>query len=493
MKRLTNNLRSELLELLKLDRGHAGEAHPLSPNTFYPIHEHLEALDPSIVFVVGPRGSGKSKLVEAITNNSIRAALVKVVKVDLPRDGGRWVVGHPYQSQGPSNRAWQNFGEKAGHDHSRLQTLWLGLLVRSLKDELTADDQRALAPILDAAGSDAKAIHEATTNSIDQVERRLDALDASLLRDDRSLFVAYDELDTLYFTDWLVMLQVLRGLTAMWAGYYRRWRRLRPKLFVRTDLFEEQHGLMTSDVAKMAARRVDLHWSDRNLYGALFKQIIHRNNRLLEYFEPSLTLTISKAFGKTPEFDNVRAIDPAVKRLCGEYMGANKNKGFSRTWLLNSIRDGAGRASPRNLIQLVEKAADLEHDQLRAIKSASQLLHHVSLRNALTTVSEDHVRDAMSNEHPWLAGFRSRLQTPLKAREVPWARKDLEAYLAVDWDKPWSDLGDRPRPPAKTPAELIERLVRLGVLRERKDGSLDAPNLYLEGLGLFRRGGVAKT
>lgn len=492
MTRYTTELRRELLALLQLDRGHAGDSGALSPQTFYPIEAHLEALDPAVVFVVGPRGSGKSKLVEAITSDGVRPALARRARGTLPRDGGQWHIGHPYGSSGPSNRAWQTFAASSGHDTSRLQTLWLGLLVRTVAHRMTDEDRAALAPILQAPGSDGDALHDATASLIAQVEGRLDGLDLALQKSERFVFIVYDELDTLYYTDWSRMLQVLRGLTAMWAGYYRRWKRLRPKLFVRTDLFDEQYGLMTSDAAKMAARRVELHWSDRDLYGALFKQIIHRDKKLMEYFRPKLSLHDDNAFGQTPAFESAKSIDPAVARLCGEFMGANANKGHTRTWLLNAIRDGAGRASPRNLIQLIEKAGSIEHRQMRSVHRAAQLLHHVSLRNALTEVSRDHVRDATQSEHPWLDGFQRRLHSPQSAREVPWQRRDLEKYLASRWDEPWSNQPDRPRPPAQTPGELVDRLLRLGVLRARKDGTLDTPDLYLEGLDLFRRGGVAR-
>ena len=44
-------------------------------------------------------------------------------------------------------------------------------------------------------------------------------------------------------------------LSSMWAGYYRRWKHLRAKLFIRSDLYAEQFGMMSADVAKMAARK----------------------------------------------------------------------------------------------------------------------------------------------------------------------------------------------------------------------------------------------
>jgi hypothetical protein len=40
--------------------------------------------------------------------------------------------------------------------------------------------------------------------------------------------------------------------------------------------------------------------------------------------------------------------------------------------------------------------------------------------------------------------------------------------------------------------EWLEYLLELGILRRRADGRVDAPDLFLAGLGLRRKGGVRK-
>jgi hypothetical protein len=66
----------------------------------------------------------------------------------------------------------------------------------------------------------------------------LDALDARLEREDRYIFVGYDELDTLTRSPDLVRTAV-RGVVALWSANTRRWRRLRGKIFLRSDLYEQ--------------------------------------------------------------------------------------------------------------------------------------------------------------------------------------------------------------------------------------------------------------
>lgn len=491
----TNEIRLSLLGALKLDRGHAGES-AFSAESFYPVREHLRALDPEVIFVVGARGVGKSMLVSAVQSSlPVRNALMKRAMIDVPKGGVTWLGGHPYGKSGPTHRAWESFLRQTDGQRDRAQLLWMALLVRVLREEFTPEERSALSPVLDAQGADAETLYLATARIVGKVELTLDALDDRLLSADRFVFVTYDELDTLYYEHWDEMFRCLAGLTALWAGFFRRWKRLRPKFFVRTDLFAEQAALMNSDAAKMAARRVELRWTSRDLYGALFKQIIASDAALHSYFEPKLPLRKSSVFGEIPAF--IRDVDvvPAVRRLCGEWMGANQRKGFTHRWLINAVSDGLGAASPRNLVNLVEKAVVEERTVLRSVNRSKQLLHHVTLRNALAKVSEDHVRVAIGSEQPWLFGVRSRLER-IGTREVPWDdRGKLERALGRDWESQWSQDGDGDqavRPPASEAAELVDRLLALGILRERAGGAIDVPDLYLDGLHLKRKGGVAR-
>ena len=55
-------------------------------------------------------------------------------------------------------------------------------------------------------------------------------------------------------------------------------------------------------------------------------------------------------------------------------------------------------------------------------------------------------------------------------------------------------MGPEPiRPPGRDVAEVLENLVQLGILTRRGDGSYNVPDLYLHGLGLKRKGGVARS
>jgi hypothetical protein len=275
-----------------------------------------------------------------------------------------------------------------------------------------------------------------------------------------------------------------------WAAYARRWTRLRPKIFLRSDFYKHHRDIAGADVAKLSGNRVELQWSDKNLYGALIKHVLnrpdsHSEKALRAYFGKVVKTVSDPVLGLIPVLAEAADAKPFVERLVAQYMGANKGKGLAFRWILDHLRDGNGHALPRSLVWLTELAAEIERDHPRA--GGAHLLHHVSIRNALDKVSEEYVTQAKTNEFQWLDGLASRLQ---KDREVPWSRRELLKLLAREFEGKWSSSGARP--PGIDQDEFLESLVELGIVRARPDDMFDVPDLYLQGLDLRRKGGVAK-
>jgi hypothetical protein len=167
-------------------------------------------------------------------------------------------------------------------------------------------------------------------------------------------------------------------------------------------------------------------------------------------------------------------------------MGKTIKKGRTFTWLLDHIRDGHGKAMPRALVRMVEEAARQEQISSRA--AYNRLLHPMSLRRALDEVSKEHVLQVNTHELPWLPGVALRL----KDEEVPIKRRELERVLSKDWERSWRQEAIIIRPPVENERDLVDYLVELGILRLRTNGRIDAPDLFLAGLGLKRKGGVKK-
>jgi len=281
--------------------------------------------------------------------------------------------------------------------------------------------------------------------------------------------------------------RLIEGLISFWAGHRRRWSRIRPKIFLRTDLFRRHGRVLGADLAKLAATRVELVWSDRNLYAMLVKRIANAGDELYRYCaEARLRFKQDEVLGWIPELTRPEDARPLIERMVGPYMGADVKKGLTFTWLLNHVRDGNGHAMPRALVRVIELAADQERQRPRA--RYNRLLDPRSLRRALDEVSKEHVRQVNTHELPWLPGVADRLQ----GQEVPMERRAAQDLLTGRWDESWSRETVGVRPPVAHPAELVEYLLDLGVFRLRADGRIDVPDLFLAGLGLKRRGGVKR-
>ena len=67
---MTNDQRLDLIRSLRLDAGQAGTASAPGGKSFHIVPEHVRALDPEVVLIVGDRGAGKTKLREAATRGT---------------------------------------------------------------------------------------------------------------------------------------------------------------------------------------------------------------------------------------------------------------------------------------------------------------------------------------------------------------------------------------------------------------------------------------
>ncbi|MDE0026431.1 MAG: hypothetical protein OXP69_18635 [Spirochaetaceae bacterium] len=320
------------------------------------------------------------------------------------------------------------------------------------------------------------------TVALDMLERRLEEAG-------QWIFVGYDELDTLGGSTGNSCPRLVRGLIAFWSDYSRRWRRIRAKVFLRSDLFRRHANMGTADFAKLAATRAELVWSDTAILGMLVKRIANTSQSLADYCRGArLSFTQDSTLGLLPKIERPENTYALLERLSGEYMGTEKKKGYVRNWVLDHLRDGNGQVSPRTLVKLFEQAA-LKEVPNRTLPPP-RLLHPASLRQALDDVSQDHVTQAISSEWPWLEGVRERIS---KQRLVPWSRNQIVAMLGADWGRRWaSSHHGNIRPPEDRPGQLVDYLVELGVFRNRPGDRVDVPDPYLRGLNLRRKGGVSR-
>jgi hypothetical protein len=448
-----------------------------------------------VVLVIGPRGAGKSELFQAAVKLNLLPAIQRCLpdlRLSLPRGQQvDWLAGYPAEAEFPDVRGFADFISRYRDDRGATAVLWFAYLVRVLQKQLRREDSKALKSLLEPAGGEPNKVYEALRSfSGNEPLLALDRLDEDLQRNNRYLFVGYDELDALGANDWQTMKPAISGLVAFWAEYTRRWQRIRAKIFLRTDLFRRYATEGGADLAKLAANRVELVWSDHNLYAMLLKRIANTSDDLYEHIRKAprnrIEFSDDPELGHIPRVARGDDIKPIIDLLIGQYMGSNARKGLTYRWLINHIRDGAGRALPRPLVRLVEVAAEVQQGSSREA-GWPHLIIPTSLRKALDKVSSEQVQYSLE-EWPWLDGLKKRIKNEI----VPCHRKRFEHLLVNDWDGKWAGSEDSVRPPVDSARDLIDYLVEVGILRDRSIGRLDAADLFLAGLGLKRKGGVSK-
>lgn len=454
---------------------------------YFPVADHLRLLDPEVVLVVGPRGSGKSEIARVLTDAGLFDAVKSFApSVRLPSGTTSWLRVYPAERHGFEGIGMRSFIEAAGDSTEMMREVWFAYLLRALRDQLDEDAREQLQSMFVPSAADIGAVHAAFRALGTKPVVALDRLDEQLLRHEEYLFVTYDELDTLGNGDWKLVEAGVRGLVAFWAAYARRWRNLRAKLFLRTDLFERHARAGGADLAKLAAGRVELAWGDRDLYGLLLKGMANVDGGLADYVRnvKGIAWNEDSLLGHIPSLRTWEDARPVVERMVGAYMGANQKKGLVFRWLLDHVRDGLKRGYPRPFVRLIEEAANQELRQGGALRFP-RLLDPASLRGALDRVSDEHVTNAL-DEWPWLSAIKGLLREyPL----VPYLEKEEKLVLKL-----FSGFdGSKATQPPFEGRDLVDYLLELGIFRRRPDGRLDVPDLYLGGLGLKRKGGVTKT
>jgi hypothetical protein len=315
----------------------------------------------------------------------------------------------------------------------------------------------------------------------------LDLLDEKLLEADEWLFVTYDELDRLV-SSYNELSAPIRELLAFWLDKWRRWERIRPKIFLRTDLFREDF-LGFPDASKLRVHQINLEWKPLWLYQLLFKRLANSGSEMTDYLRivPNLINDSNTALGimTVPEETLFQSI---IEKIIGKFMGANARKGYTYSWIPNHLQDAGGRIAPRSFLKLFSSSANRRLEKFNEQNEQSLLgtilLQPSDLQGALMDTSEDRIRELAQEEYPWLEA----LKISLTGLEVPTQKsKFLEVLTATQWNE---QLGKRP--PTTKPEEVLNYLLQLGIVESRSDGRINMPEIYLYGFKVKRRGGIKR-
>lgn len=457
-----------------------GSAPP--PSELYLPPSHRKALGPNVMLVTGMRGSGKTFWWGALQEPSIRALLARL---------------DPRLTPTSESDVHAGFGVGEAPDwypaRDEVRAMVAGgvaptIIWRTVHARHLASSSHPLRT-LDSWLERAKYVE----GNPEEVTRLFRDCDDALERSGSYSLVLFDGLDR-SADEWPDMLRLIRGLLRH-ALDMRSYRRLRAKVFLRTDQVDEEKTAF-ADVSKILSSAVQLAWPRRDLYGMLWQYLgngLH-GERLREWLEKGDWLAVpvngQEIFKAPPSL----TADEDIQRerfhaIAGPWMGTDHRRGFPYTWIPNHLGDANGMVSPRSFIAALRAAADDTADRHAEHDHA---LHYDSVKRGVQEASKIRVRE-LQEDYPWvdrLLGPLSGIVVPCRLEEIAgvWKRKGILDHLSDQVDQ--NDVKLPPRNIDRGAIGVRKDLESLGVFRRLGDDRVDVPDVFRVGYGLGRKGGV---
>jgi hypothetical protein len=489
------------MDKLKILQGMAeikaiAENEETSSKDFLPLRSYGILGDPYHFVIIGGRGTGKTRLFCTLrTEDGFRQIIGKKPGIFYPKpEQTQFLTGY-YQADNvfPAGKMMEKL---VTEKHTDL--FWQGSVIFILLEHFK-EEEEVLAIAKKYFSDEALTLFRDFSNlkkiskwipilqdCQEDCEFFLDDIDAYLLRADRWVFLLYDSLDRICpkYADWFPF---IRELLAFWFNHLHRWKRLKCKIFLRSDLYESDK-LAFADSSKLKANILRLEWDTVSLYRLLLKKMANAGNQdMLDYLMniPHLIEEkLDESLGYIPTEEEA-IIKRFVNMMIGEYMGKDAKKGVSYSWVPNHLQDTHGILAPRSFLKcfsvaagrMAERPSDVESLELDRILSPSMI------QGAVLDVSEDRVAE-LEEEYPWLHQLKPMLRGAVmlmdKAEFIDRIRMGI-----------WSEE-EQEQLPASTPEGIFEMLQKLGIFFIASDGRVNVPEIYLHGFGMKRKGGLRR-
>ena len=375
-----------------------------APHHVYVPRSHLKAMLPDNLLVTGMRGAGKTFWWGALQDRAVRRLLARHTD-QFPlseNDEVRTGFGvRPAPDEYPSKDVLQKLIAR-GVDP---RIVWRTVQAWQLAEHRHALRQQKTWP----------ARVKYVGNNPEAIERLLQERDLEFDRKGAYFMIVFDALDRCA-DDWKEMYRVIRGLLQT-ALDLRAYRRLRVKVFLRSDQVDESNIADFPDASKVLSSAVELSWPRRELYGLLWHYLANgRNGVLYRRFLgggpwPSVEVDNQSVYSvprRIVKEDHQREKFHAV---AGRWMGRGPKRGFPYTWIPNHLGDTEGRVSPRSFLAALRKAADDTADEH---PEHAYALHYDSIKRGVQEASKIRVSE-VQEDYPWV----HRVLSPLAGKVVP--------------------------------------------------------------------------
>jgi hypothetical protein len=473
----------KILAGLPSDHDASGTNRPKVEEIFAP-RQHANALDPNTPIVAGARGTGKSFWAGVLEQEDTRAVAARAYP-NLGLD--RLIVQAGYTGfDGDVTPSTINARVPNGMENEKAASFWLAVIMRAAQNAVSQN-------------RDGLKISDYMIKFSDPEDwyMEIKRLDEVLTKSGSILLITFDALDTIS-REWKRSNLLLDALfEVVWS--LRARRSIRAKIFIRPEQLNNE-SLRFVELPKLRSGRVELDWTQVELYGLLFRRLLNSAISTENGFKQLLLeLGVQMSF----KFENLEGqfaleVDSALQRkamelIAGKYMGGNSRKGSTYSWPYNHLADAFGKVTPRSFLKLFVEAAKYKEAPPNQVISAE------GIRHGLREASKVRV-DQLGIEYQWV----KRALAPLAGLTVPcelssvaarWEETNTVELIMQAAQDP--ELGFLPPFPPAAPGDknelLANTMARIGLLSNRADGRIDIPDLFRVAANMLKRGGTTPT
>ena len=456
---------------------------PPSPSHVYLPPSHVKALNPDVQLVTGMRGAGKTFWWSALQDGAVRQLVGRFVRLPPLNENTEVRTGF---GPGPLPQ------EYPGADQLRQlmadfepKSVWRTVLAW----QFTRGQEHPLGKC-DSWTTRTRYVAE----NPEAVDRLFRERDAEFDWKGVYFLVLFDALDRCA-DDWKEMYRAIRGLLQA-ALDLLSYRRLRVKIFLRSDQADETQIADFPDASKVLYSAVNLNWPRRDLYGLLWHCLGNgpKGNVLRVFLGggdwPSVFADKQRSFSVPRELVRDEDVQrETFHRIAGRSMGGNHRRGRPYTWVANHLEDTDKRVSPRSFLFALRTAADDTSEQHPDHEYA---LHCDSIKRGVQAASKIRVRE-LQEDYPWVHEVMSALAgmvVPLEFEEVAQRWRDRGVLNELGRQVERNEVKLPPRRLDAGAEGVRLDLESLGVLQRLLDERVNMRDVYRVGYGLGRRGGV---
>lgn len=458
---------------------------------FLPLKEYKKLFEPDLFLITGGRGAGKTELFRLFSYSKGRHQLYISTKSRVFDDFSQtdWFVACGHDPLHSKKFPVSDVVERAlkNSDETLWNCYWSGMLLGvilqegNIQEPIYVLDDILVNSLKNQLRNPSEWLPLVETH-YEEISNYLDALDEYLDSQDQWFFFLYDELDKIVM-NYKQLAIAIRVLLSFWLERSRRWRKIRPKIFLRTDLFRDEF-LGFADASKLSPNQISLQWSTLQLYQLVAKRLVNQDMVWKKYLQEYADFSFIEDadFGLMPSSDAERYYEQMMEVIVGKFMGANPRKGRTYNWIPNHLQDSDGRIAPRSFLRLFVIAAEIRKNK-GDYPVDTRLLQPQDLQAALQQTSQDRIGELTQEEYPWI----NDIQVNLKGLEAPIPKEIfLEAIQNTKWREEY-------RPPHSEAEDILYYLKKLGVVEIRlTDERINIPEIYLYGFEMKRRGGVKR-